>query len=130
MWRYESAHITPRAEVLERIADAIGVTARWLLRGDEPDRDEGLNRKARHPALEEMLSTAFGQTLPPEIVEELAGIDWHKFEPTVETYMQLAMTAVARSKGKDTRGPVVMTHEDPTEGGKFTRFEPGKRKRR
>lgn len=116
--------------MLERIAAALEVGSRWLLRGDEPEPEGTRGLRARHPSLEEMLATAFGQTLPAEVVDELAGIDWHQFEPTTETYFQLAMTALARRKGKDTRGPAVVTHEDPTEGGKFTRFEPGKRKRR
>lgn len=129
VYRYEAGHFEPSGQVLDRIAEALGVTSRWLLRGDEPEPETTERDQRRHPALEEMLSTTFGQMLPPEVVEELTGIAWHKFEPTPETYLQLAMTALARSRGKDTRGPVVTTHEDPTDGGKYTRFQPGKRKR-
>jgi transcriptional regulator with XRE-family HTH domain len=36
VYRWEIENIEPRAEVLLRLADALGVSVRWLLTGDDP----------------------------------------------------------------------------------------------
>ena len=40
MWRYEAGQSRPGADKLDKIAEALGVTARYLLRGTEPESPE------------------------------------------------------------------------------------------
>lgn len=105
LWRYEAGERMPRADVLGRLAEALGTTVQWLLYGDAPPSPADDSEHV-YPAWEQFLQMPEAQSAPPEVIERLRGARWLRATPTVSTYLHLlaAELSVKPSKpGEDTR---------------------------
>ena len=85
VYRYEKGLIAPSAEAAVRLAEVLGVTAKYLVTGEEDGADTDAVGEESYPALAEFLSGAEGQYCTPDEVAQLRAIRFKNW-PTAATY--------------------------------------------
>jgi transcriptional regulator with XRE-family HTH domain len=91
MWRYEAGRTMPGPDMIDRIAEALGVTSRVLLRGDDAPApvDPSALDDPPYPAWRVFLETlpALGVTVTAAELAELKTWRWKHGAPTGRTYL-------------------------------------------
>jgi transcriptional regulator with XRE-family HTH domain len=92
VWRYEHGQVMPTGERLVKIADVLGVTPEWIMRGDEERSPGTPEPQPPEPAVELYLrDDPTAAVLPPAVVARLRLIRFGESAPSVGAVRALAL---------------------------------------
>lgn len=103
MWRYEAGRLTPSADVLDRISNAVGRSSSFLLNGVVTADPGGSGIRV----VEEFLASDDGARVAEEHVRQLRSIRFGGVQPTVGMVRSIWLEMVAQESGRLVERPKI-----------------------